>query len=85
MCVNKNIFVYLSIFLVVVTGGILLMKQTNNNTVNEFNKIEAKVLSVSNTDLTIQDDENIIYTLELKCIAIEWKLRIVVVYMGKSR
>lgn len=63
---NKKILGYLSIFLVVLAGGILLLKETGNDVVKQNNKIEATVLNIGNTSLTIQDSENIIYTLEVK-------------------
>lgn len=63
---NKKILGYLSIFLVVVAGGILLLKQVNEDVVSQSNKLEATVVSVSNTNLTIRDSENIIYTVEIK-------------------
>lgn len=78
---NKNIFIYLSIFLVVFTGGILLMKSTNN-IVHETNQLEATVLAVSNNNLTVQDQENIIYTIENKYTNINIGDHILIEYSG---
>jgi len=80
---NKNILIYLSIFLVVITSSILLMKNIgNNNITSKVNKLEAKVLSVSNNDLTIQDSENIIYTVEIKNTSVNIGDNILIEYTG---
>lgn len=79
---NKKILLYFSIFLIVVTGGIMLMKSTNKNLIVETNKLTATVLSVSDDNLTVQDSENIIYTFHTKDFKFNAGDHIIIEYTG---
>lgn len=79
---NRNILAYLSIFLIVIAGGIFFMKEPNKNIIDSVNKMEGTVLSVSGTDLTVQDNENIIYTLEIKDTNVNIGDHILIEYTG---
>ena len=54
---NKNIFIYLSIFLVVVTCGILLMKSVGNNSINGVDTMEVSQDS-EDTSTSVDWDNN---------------------------
>lgn len=79
---NKNILIYLVVFLTLITGGILLMKVTNKDTLYDVNKMEGMVVSVNGNDLMIQDNENIIYTLEIKDTNVSIGDHVLIEYTG---
>lgn len=54
---DKNIFIYLSIFLVVITGGILLMKNVGNNSINGVDTMEVSQDS-EDTSTSVDWDSN---------------------------
>ena len=79
---DKKILLYFSIFLIIVTGGIMLMKETNKNLIAETNKLTATVLSVGDDNLTVQDSENIIYTFHTKDFKYNTGDHIIIEYTG---
>ncbi len=79
---NKNSYLYLSIFLVVLLSGIFLMKNIGKEGTSNTNQMEAMVLSVSNTELTVQDQNHIIYTFAIPNSDVEVGERIVIEYTG---
>lgn len=80
---NKKILLYVSIFLVVISSGILLLKQTNrdNNVVNT-KEMTATVLSIIDDNVVIQDDSNIIYTIDILDTKLTIGERIIIEYTG---
>lgn len=81
---KKNNYIYLSIFFVVILGGIFLMKSIGKTDTNTTlpNQMEAMVLSVSSTDFTVQDQDNIIYTFPISSSDIQVGDKIVIEYTG---
>lgn len=62
---NKNILMYLSIFLIVLISGTVIMKSINDDDNVQINSLNATVISIKDDSLTVQDENNIIYTFNV--------------------
>lgn len=79
---NKKIFMYFSLFLVVLVGGTLLMRAVNSQDNLEVNSMNATVVSIGNNSVTVLDSDNIIYTLEVSSTDLVVGDRVLIEYTG---
>lgn len=79
---DKKNLIYISIFLIVITGGILLMKLSNKNLINNTKKLSATVISITDNNLTVQDSQNIIYTFNTRDFKYNSGDKIIIEYIG---
>ena len=79
---NKKILGYLSLFLIVLVGGTILMNSVSKQNNLSVNSLDATVISISDDYLTIRDDNNTIYTLEVSSTDLTVGDKILIEYTG---
>jgi len=80
---KKNIIMGISCFLILILGITIIMKNEKELTSKIYsNNIEATVLSKNKTELTIQDNNNVIYTIQIKNPNVDIGDKVLLEYTG---
>ena len=79
---NKQIALYLFSFCALMIASFIWIHFNQKETLVETNEISATVLSTTDTEITVQDSENIIYTFKTQNISADIGSNIIIQYLG---